>query len=287
MKKLLVSPITRAICNKMLQNAVHKTALYSLAKKQGIHIWELASSHKEALSEGDVAHNDSLIDVGTLTVGGEATYIPTPHGYGRVFPWPDSIVRLTTDIHATDLEKNLDSMIVFQAANHTKAIDRIPFKKCLTLKMIREAVQVYDKTCGVYYGDSDGKYLLCVTSHGRIETGAFTREGGGWEDEMLYMDYFNRKLYPGEYGRLKLDDRLYVVFLTVLDDRMRVSALLAPDALTVTPLEDNLHATFRRTPAGEDGQQRHGVDVGYEMKLGAVADLTRCVFFEATKAVGK
>lgn len=280
MKKLIVSPITRAICNKMLMDAVYRTALYPMADKAN-----------EVFNAGHNPIDDPIeraySQIPTQNIDTERTYLSSPPGYGFVFPWPDPFTRYHAQCLAKQIEKGLDGAIIDQAVSHTKAVDRIPYKKCFTTKIISEAVNVYDKLSGVYFGDSSGKYLLCVTSRGRIETEAFTREGGGWEDEMIYMDYIDRPLYHGEYGRLKLDDRLYVVFLTTLDDRMRFNALLAPGALTVVPLENNLRAVFRRTPAGEEGQQPRGIDIGYEMRIGAVADMTRCVFFEATKAVAK
>jgi hypothetical protein len=198
-------------------------------------------------------------------------------------------VRYQTETHAESIREGLDGTIIDQIISHTAAADRLVFKKCLTAKQINEAVEVYDKLTGVYFGDSDGKHLICVTSRGRIETDKdeLTREGSGWEDVEFYGDYIDRELYPNEYGRLKIADRLYVVFLTTLDDRMFYSAVFGPDAFTITPLEGNLKATFQRTAAGEAGRQPRGIDVGFEMQLGAVADLTRCVILEATKAVGK
>jgi hypothetical protein len=108
-----------------------------------------------------------------------------------------------------------------------------------------------------------------------------------WEDEMHYQNYIDRDLYPGEYGRLKLADRFYVVVLQTLDDRMMRSMLFGRDALTITPLENNLHTIFRRTPLGEAGRQPRGIDVGYQMQFGVAADFDRCVILEAEKAVEK
>ncbi|MFA5423156.1 MAG: hypothetical protein WC374_04805 [Phycisphaerae bacterium] len=288
-KKSKVSPITRYLCDNMLLEAAKKTALYALAKKDIMHMWN------ESLGIlGFVGHGEERKAniVKPVTIGGEPTYRSLPPGWGHVFPWPDGFVLYTVEQHGNAITSGLDGVIVDQIVSHTTADERITFKKCLTKDVMEKALYHRDKEVikngskADFYWDSDGAYLICVTSLNRIETDAFTRDGAGWEDVEIYGDYFDRKLYPGEYGRLKLADRLYVVFLTTLDDRMQFNLVFGPDALTVPPLEDNINAIFRRTPDGEIGLQPRGWDVGYRFKIGAVADKSKCVVLEATHRVG-
>ncbi len=276
-KKLHISPITHSVCNKILIDAVNETAVYQLAKKESL---KLVFPHNPLDDPIERAFN-----IKTQAIGGDLTYISMPPGYGRLFPWPDSIVRCTTDMQADAIREGLDSAFVDQIVSHTNAKDRVIYKKCLTRKNLTDA---HRRITGGAFKDSDGKYYICVTSHGRVETDAFTGDGtGAWEDDLTYQDYFDRPMYKGEYGRYKLYDGLYIVFLTTLDDRMWHSIMFGPEALTVVPLEKNLHVIFRRTPAGETERQPRGIDIGYEFELGAVADLDKCVVLEATKRLEK
>lgn len=254
--RLRISPITQRHCDKKLLEAANRTAIYGLAKKG-------------AINEDSPAQH----------IGGEATFMSTPPAFGHVFPWPDPFVRYIAECHGRDIEANLDSAIVQQFADKSLAADRVMFKKCMTKDLLFKAA---DNLGLPYFTDSDGKYLICVTSHGRVETDAFT-DSGAWEDELMYQDYIDRPLYVGEFGRYKLDDGFYIVFLTTLDDRMNHALLFGPDAITMIPLENNLKAIFRFTPAGEAGRQPRGYDVGYYMKLGAEINKERCVILEAAK----
>jgi hypothetical protein len=212
-------------------------------------------------------------------------------------------VRYLADTRAADIEKQFDGLIVHLIAEQTTAAQRVLFKRHLTVEAIGKAMLVYSERTGkplnldtynwdsfdIFFRDSDGQHLILVTSYKRIEDSEkrLLCDSSAWEDEMHYQNYIDRDLYPGEYGRLKLAPNFYVVVLQTLDDRMMRAMLFGKDALTVTPVEDNLHAIFRRTPLGEAGRQPRGIDVGYEMQFGVAADFDRCVVLEAEKAVEK
>jgi hypothetical protein len=291
-KKSKVSPITRYICDNMLLKAAKKTALYSLAWK----------SHftPEAYDMGSFKWFEKK-DIPVHSIGGEPTYRSLPPGWGHVFPWPDGFVLYTVEQHGNAITSGLDGVIVDQIVSHTTADERITFKKCLTKDVIDAAVKSIFYTpitdndipscefplpCRCFY-DGDGAYLICLTSVERVRKSELFSIGDySFEISEEYQDYISRKLYPGEYGRLILADRLYVVFLTTLDDRMQFNLVFGPDAITVPSLEDNINAIFRRTPDGETGLQPRGWDVGYRFKIGAVADMSKCVVLEATHRVG-
>jgi len=295
--KLRISTITQRVCDKKLIAAANKTALYGMARKDTLYM--------KPLQIGVIAGSspfECLTEIPTVTVGGESTYIMSAPGYGRVFPWPDSFVRYLADTRAADIEKQFDGLIVHLIAEQTTAAQRVLFKRHLTVEAIKKAViRIIEVTCAEpfgetvipdgseYFRDSDGRHLILVTSYKRIEDSEkrLLCDEPAWEDEMHYQNYIDRDLYPGEYGRLKLGERFYVVVLQTLDDRMMRAMLFGRDALTVTPVENNLHAIFRRTPVGEIGRQPRGIDVGYEMQFGVAADFDRCVILEAEKAVEK
>ncbi len=272
--KLRISPITQRHCDKKLLAAANRTAIYGLAKK--------------ATEIFNVGHNpiDDPIErayrqIEPQHIGGEATFMNTPAGFGYLFPWPDPFVRYIAECHARNIEANLDSAIVQQIADKSLAADRVFFKKCMTRDVLEKALLPIN---GEAFSDCDGLYYICVTSTDRIrKSELFKIDGGDFETSEEYQDYIDRPLYVGEYGRYKLDDGFYIVFLTTLDDRMMHSLLFGPDAITMIPLENNLKAIFRFTPAGEAGRQPRGYDVGYYMKLGAEIDKNRCVVLEAAK----
>jgi hypothetical protein len=310
---LHVSPLTRFICNKMILDAVKRTnalpksklirrltkhrwkepavcALYNLARKEAPRMWDESLGLLGEVGEGD---KKTFNTFKPITIGGEESYISMPPGWGHLNPWPDGMTRCTVEAQSKLITKRFDDVIVNLIVGHTKAEERITFKKCMTAQILEQATsRLYfeDLANGPIFHDSDGLYYICVTSRSRVETQAFTRDGGGWEDEMIYQDYIDRPLYPGEYGRLKIvdcgKDSVYIVFLTTLDDRMQFALLFGPDALTVTPLKKNLRVMFRRTAKGEEGEQPRGFDVGFLFQLGAVGDKSKCVVLEATKRVG-
>jgi hypothetical protein len=280
-----VSPWTQYVCDKIILDAVKRTTARPWYKKFKLTRWltrnrfpKPVSCALYPLAKKDKSAGGALLSL----IGGEESNISLPPGYGHVM-WPDPMVRCTADAQAKRIAEGMDGSIVLQIAAHTKATDRLTFKKCMTSELIEKAYEMINDEA---FSDSDGRYLLCVTSRDRIETQSFTRDGGGWEDVEIYGDYIDRPLYPGEYGRLRLFKRFYVVFLTTLDNRMMFNLLFGPDAITVTPLEKNLRTTFRRTEAGEEGMQPRGYDMGFLFKLGAVADLNKCVVLEATKRIG-
>lgn len=285
MKNLLISPITQRWCDKKLLNAAKETALYSIAKKGDVPpiIVEL---EKKPLTEGEVPRPD-FIDVSKQDIGGVASYFPTPPGYGRLFPWPSEMVRCTTDIQCELIAKGLDAVIVNQITSHTKPADRVRFKRCLTVKNLYDAMMKMPQSEELCE-DSDGFHYICVTSKKRIEKGKLS-DGARWEDIELYGDALYRDEYPGEYGRLKLfngkDRAMYIVFIATLNDQMMHALLFGADALTVTPLEHNLHAIFRRTPPNGNISMPPSVDIGYQMRFGSAADPARCVVLEAERRV--
>jgi hypothetical protein len=265
--KLRISPITQRVCDKKLIAAANKTALYGMASKDC----------KRLFMNTDVV----------LTIGGAETYIMSAPGYGRVFPWPCPFIRYLADTRAADIEKQLDGLIVHLISEQTTAAQRVLFKRHLTVEAVQKAFKSM-RTVD-YFRDSDGYHLILVTSYKRIEdtNKRLLCDEPAWEDEMHYQNYIDRMPYPGEYGRLKLAPNFYVVVLQTLDDRMMRAMLFGKGAITVTPVEKNLHTIFRRTPAGEMGRQPRGIDVGYEMQFGVAADFDRCVVLEAEKAVEK
>ena len=276
MNEFTISTESQETCDKTLLDAAKKSALYTLARKDKLVKITIPNyDPDEPAGVDDVVEEYETLKA--LVQFNESELLPA--GYGDVSGEPSELVRLYTDTNAVKLAEMMDALIIDQVA--LRAPDKssfIRYKKCLTMLNLKEAALQYS---GDRFRDKDGDYLICATSLGRLDTLA---EVHGWEDEMFYMDFIDRPLHTGEYGRIRVTKDLTVVFLTSGDDEQRDALLFGPDALVVTPVDDSLHATFAMRQS-QDPDEPPCLAVGYTMDFGARADMTKCVVLTASKAI--
>lgn len=276
MNELIISDVAQSICDNILLDAAKKSALYTLARKDKLVKITIPSYDPD---EPEAVDNvvEEYETLKALVRFDESELLPA--GYGDVSGEPSELVRLYTDTNAVKISGMMDALIIDQVA--LRASDEscfIRYKKCLTTLNLKEAALRYS---GDRFRDKDGDYLICATSLGRLDTLVGLH---GWEDELFYMDYLDRPLHAGEYGRIRVSKDLNVVFLTNSDDEMRDALLFGPDALVVTPVDDSLHATFAMRQS-QDPDEPPCLAVGYTMDFGARADMTKCVVLAASKAI--